>query len=821
MPVLKSAMLLVLFWIVLCPVAHSYQEQTTESHEIKLVVSDESGRPIGGSTVEVIVYAQDSVSKILKTKADGTVKFLLDQAKQKVNIIISKPGYVSYSIQGGATASGFFIPELKEISLERGREVTGFVKNESGAPIADAKVVINAFAQECQWGERVSTFIAGMTKTGPDGRWTYNGAPFDIKAFGMNVTVYHDDYLDAYSSQPNVADGSTEFESVMAKGISIDGYVFDEAGNPLNDAQVCLGSPLTVDAIKVQTDMAGQFFINKCREGETFIVVTAKGYAPELMKLNIDRRMERDDESLEVKLGKGTEYRGQIVDIEGKPISGATLYVTDWREPHSIDVRIQTNRDGEFVWKNAPTDHLHFGLIKKGFLRLEGFHLEPSVDDQVIKLRKAPQVSIKVVDSETDELIDDLYAMIGKPLSEGDNEYYWGVARSFESGKIDWHYDGTDEKFAMRIGGNGYQSIVREFKCDVESTELTIELKKFASWREQAWEPIRVKIESGQLPMQVSEVPLNLYKLGATIELDNANNIWTVRLQDKFGIPGATHGVPTFAEDEAKKTWHGSLQDLDSLNELSQVKLNLKGFNIDADLLEALAEVKSLTHLDLDDCPLQVNDTDIELLKNLVELRAIYLDGHWQEFPETGIEALSTLQHLDTLVFDGCGCYKMTSDTFENHLENFQSLRTLELTSDQGFENSIGDVIAKTNQLERLGIQGKEIDDAFLDKIKSLDLRGLDVSGTSISDRGLKIIAGSFPNIEHLDLRRTKITADGIRYLVSRCKKLNRLDLDEIERDVLVDFHRNHPFCVIYRQITIRNGVVVAERFELTDEEKN
>jgi len=51
----------------------------------------------------------------------------------------------------------------------------------------------------------------------------------------------------------------------------------------------------------------------------------------------------------------------------------------------------------------------------------------------------------------------------------------------------------------------------------------------------------------------------------------------------------------------------------------------------------------------------------------------------------------------------------------------------------------------------------KFIDDEQLDSI-----RGIDLSGTSIGDEHLEFL-NLFPNIETLDLRKTQVTADGIK----------------------------------------------------------
>jgi large repetitive protein len=162
----------------------------------------------------------------------------------------------------------------------------------------------------------------------------------------------------------------------------LSGRVLDNLNNPVNDAKVAALFDLAHPSISLHrllseqgrsvlvttTGRQGEFalFVPHEEKGVN-LVILAPGYAPSRLGLPLIRGG-RERKGLVVRLSRGLDARGRVVDKDGKPISGATLVASHLGvneaelELEYMRPRAMSGADGSFLLKG----------LEKGAYRLKG-----------------------------------------------------------------------------------------------------------------------------------------------------------------------------------------------------------------------------------------------------------------------------------------------------------------------------------------------------------------------------------------------------------------------------------------------------------------
>jgi beta-lactamase regulating signal transducer with metallopeptidase domain/uncharacterized GH25 family protein len=725
------------------------------------------------------------------------------EAISNISIICRVPGFVPYAISRHNRNQRIELPQKKKVEFEKSHRIYGKVRDAAGNPVAGATINLRMKSQDA-WDQSVSFRLAAMT-SGENGSWSYDDSPWSLKAWNVYADVHHPEYLHAMSSQPRYPNESIPFEAVMRKGKTLRGRVVDPAGKAVANASVWLGSPSTRGVPNSKTDSDGNFDLKNCPSGKRFVVVSSDAFAPQMVDVEIDS--EQPDSELSIALLPGNSLKAQVVDQFGKPVPDILISVQDWRKPLSLPFKVRTDESGRFHWKNAPADAVWFNLSGKNHRLIVHHELTASEDEHQIVMQTNQTVSIKIVDAENGELLSG-HVMRGLKWSTDRDDAHWdGKWTPFYDGSIEYRFCRQVAESKLRIWTPGYGSIVKSFKLGQEDAELTVRLKRFDSVSDEKWEPIRIRIENGTLPMQAEAAASSLRKQGAVVGMDDDGR-WKITLTNQYTIPSAMLGVANIVEDESKKTWQGTLSDFENFQDLENVELTLDGFMLNQELLKAL-KIPSVVAVKFDNCPLHLTNAEWPALGTLKQLREISLDGHWQEFPPAAVDALAQLPKLEALVFEGCGAYHMDSSTFAGRLSKMKNLKKLSLSCHGSFDNSIGKEIAQLQNLRSLRVRGDEISDPLIDAIAELPLESLTLAMTRLSDRGLKTIANSFEDLRELDIERTGVTEDGLRDVIGQLPRLESLTVEMLSAEVLLDFKRKHRDCVI-RPISYGHGSVMS-----------
>lgn len=792
-------------------------DQETNTNDPNTFLIKIFGADASKATVEVRYFVGEKETNLkLKPNENGIVKHKLgDEPLSHVLIVCRTPGRVPFALEADGRNRRIDLSDLVEANLGDGYEIRGSVKDFDGKPVPGARIQLSMSAQRAD--NPGYPFDLAELETNDKGQWKFPNAPWELKANRIRATVNHDDYMPATSSLPSYPLEDAVFETTLQRGVTWTGKIVDENGDAIENASVTLGPMSAIGVPKSLTNSSGEYSLKNCRRGNNYLVVVAAGYAPELVDVIVDGKRESKKD---ITLSKGKTLTATVVDQFGKPVVNAYVGVQTWRKDNSLAFKTRTDAKGVFTWKDAPADPVWFTFFGDNHRLIVHHELFPETPDQKVTLYTRQTVKLKIVDDENGELIGQSYIKQGLKFKGIEKPAWRGNWIPVSDGEVEYRFKRHVEECWLRVWAQGgYQSQVLKFKLGDPDIEKTVRLKPIAGESEMAWESVKIAIESGQIPMSITASAYELRDNNAVVKLEESG-LWSLTIRDKWTIASAMFGVANISTVANRDTWKGEVEELLTARDLPRLKLKLEGFMVTDQLLEVIGQLKNLEILDLDDCPLgELVSEDWSDLGKASNLRELYLDGHWQEFPPAAAEALTRLGKLEKLIFDGTGAYLMDSTTFDGRLSKMQSLKVLRLNSHSGFDNRIGEEVAQLKGLKSVGVQGKQINDEFVKTISHLDLKELSFHLNSVTDNGLRLAAESFPTLESLDIVRTKITAEGVRDVATKFPRLRRLNTEEYDHTTLVDFKRLHPDCVVIPTGFINAGTVGLPAIELPKSE--
>jgi protocatechuate 3,4-dioxygenase beta subunit len=133
----------------------------------------------------------------------------------------------------------------------------------------------------------------------------------------------------AASGQAGNAGASARELEGNANGCWLRGRVTDETGQPLPDAEVVVrhsegGFRLHAPSKNAQTDEEGRYALGPFGPGLYNVAVDAKGYTATRVR---EHPLAAPEETLDVSLPRAVPVEGTVVDEDGKPVAGASLFM--------------------------------------------------------------------------------------------------------------------------------------------------------------------------------------------------------------------------------------------------------------------------------------------------------------------------------------------------------------------------------------------------------------------------------------------------------------------------------------------------------------
>jgi beta-lactamase regulating signal transducer with metallopeptidase domain/peroxiredoxin len=305
----------------------------------------------------------------------------------------------------------------------------------------------------------MSTWVRA-TLTDRDGRWQMR-VPKEYS--NLSIGLDHPDYIghhfDQSSEKPSkqeLLDGT--YLRAMKSGVRIGGVVKSEQGKPVENALITAGrfyswSPygeVDEDSTTARTLADGSFSIGGLPEQQLDMTVSATGYAPRIVPVEI----KKDMPAIAVTLLPGRTYTGRVVDVNDRPVEGVRITIDGWRvgkrELHLTQIKT-TDAQGDFRMEDLPTEgtiECDFGKRDSGLM---GFSKEMPADlsqtDKVV-MYKVPVFTGKVIDAGTQKPVTKF------TLVNGTRGASWGD-RPFWSDHYKGQIDANDGTFTYRWSGFG------------------------------------------------------------------------------------------------------------------------------------------------------------------------------------------------------------------------------------------------------------------------------------------------------------------------------------------------------------------------------
>jgi RNA polymerase sigma factor (sigma-70 family) len=185
--------------------------------------------------------------------------------------------------------------------------------------------------------------------------------------------------------------------------VRITGTVTNQAGNPIGGATVSTIRTWYVvndGGKKVTTNRTGRFQFPPQKPGTIALTITARGYGPELQRVDAAPGMP----PVKIVLEPGKTIRARILDENAKPVDGADVRAQTWREMSSLPWQGRTDRDGRFAMPDAPPDAVEFSVTKDGYENLIGpdsASLSAGDSETTLTMRSLPVAQGTVVDADT------------------------------------------------------------------------------------------------------------------------------------------------------------------------------------------------------------------------------------------------------------------------------------------------------------------------------------------------------------------------------------------------------------------------------------
>jgi len=377
-------------------------------------VLDNAGMPIKGANIHRSVWTKvrfDANADYV-TNDNGEVSMELPESMDILRLWATKNGYVPLFVNFDARKMGGpTFPNEFTFTLAKGTTIGGFVVDDSGAPIVEARVEVSIDSRESDGrGEVVVSRWLAEGKDGcmtdKRGYWSLsNVPPGGDKKIGLWLT--HPGYVDDLGWRGFNDTSRFTIEQlrdrvaklVMENGVRVSGVITDQDNKPVSKAMVVWGDDPYDNQRDQQTftDDEGLYQLPPLAAGSTVLTIVAPGSAPELKLI----KLIGSSITVDFQLMRGKTIRFSFVDADGKPIPKVRVIIAgwrgrktlfNWRHPNVPYSKIPDLADerGVYVWDWAPEDAVEFFYGRNGYKSSEPQNYGPGSHQITLQRETSP-----------------------------------------------------------------------------------------------------------------------------------------------------------------------------------------------------------------------------------------------------------------------------------------------------------------------------------------------------------------------------------------------------------------------------------------------
>jgi len=445
------------------------------ARQFRLILTDQDGKPVEGAEVAVTPSTNPKEPFVGHTDAQGrcTVSVPAIPAK-RWGFKITKPGYIPLQAWLDEQYTDKLFAAETALRITKGQTIGGVVKDEAGKPIEG--VVFGFYWSNPNRVRQPVTddYDVTQVRTDANGKWVCDFAPPRLveSEDDFHIFLRHPDYISDHWTggvipipkhrMPNPGDLlSRKAVYVMKAGLTLAGKVVDKDSKPVRGAMVrLLGSDTQRPANGQRTKADGSFLFRNAETTDRCCVITAKGFAPEMLSVDPTKNA-----PLDVTLQPGRLIRGKVIDARGMPVEAASLFVDQWRGREGyglLEWGTKTDKNGCFSWSDAPADGATFTFYKQGYMRHDNVVLLPTETEHLVTLDDPLRVSGSVVDATTGKPIDGARIIRGIDWGNGRASWERSEQTVVKDGKYRVEMDGYQLAYILRAEADGYAPAVSE-----------------------------------------------------------------------------------------------------------------------------------------------------------------------------------------------------------------------------------------------------------------------------------------------------------------------------------------------------------------------
>jgi len=318
--------------------------------------------------------------------------------------------------QDGSPALAGERTESQDLSTEvqsdgpRGAAIRGSVINQQNDPVPGATVVLTeqaAFSSLFAGGKDQRAMRNFKTRTESDGTFAFTKLPIDVQ---FSMWVHHSKYAPTQGVSVRALENEAQELApvVLGSGYRIFGQITDDAGNPLQGAEVMVQlhasqnfgfrdadlmaqEEETGRLRRAITDGNGEYEMLHLSQGIYQIEAQLEDFAAA-----IDNAVQCMGEDFEVErnLTLGTEHRlvGLVRDEAGNPIADALVAAARIRPRPIYSVETRTDENGNFELRGLPEGAYGLNTMPEGYAPARLTHVQSNRTDIELVVRQKGSV---------------------------------------------------------------------------------------------------------------------------------------------------------------------------------------------------------------------------------------------------------------------------------------------------------------------------------------------------------------------------------------------------------------------------------------------
>jgi len=310
-------------------------------------VVDREGAPIEAAMLT-------GIGTWTRSAADGGFELMHSTLFEQIVVEAQAAGFVAKRLVLDTHTPGTL--ENLSVRLETGAPLRGRIVDESGQPVAQAKILAQAE-------------LSLRTQSDDQGRFEIHSLPQESNWISLHV--HADGFANLRHDIKDLRLPAKDIELVLSRGVDVPGVLLDDQGAPCPGELVFEGAARwEVDGAEAITDETGRFVLRDLPRAGCDIGVAVSGFEAYSRKLELPASGSFAGE-LRIELSRGRELRGRVIDPLGNPIPKARANLRRDRMHLGIESAI-AGEDGRFALRGVPAaGALEVIIEAAGFVTLQ------------------------------------------------------------------------------------------------------------------------------------------------------------------------------------------------------------------------------------------------------------------------------------------------------------------------------------------------------------------------------------------------------------------------------------------------------------------